>query len=289
MRARMALSLFLLLCGLATAGYLFYQNTLMPIPLGESRELFIPPKPEFGEEAARLEALLPAGPGTEAFLATQADLALVEKTQGGAWAGQLITGLAITRNGRRWRLTVDTTWPLQGGGSLDAVRVAAALAVPVKAQGGELLVGDPATLIIQFKTRVDDPLGCLSRWRVPGTGPFVRQGNALTRFDGFIQGRAGLAGLTVVTDAALLEGHAWAEGLISRRWAWAAFPGQVAPEDMARVRLAGYDEFRMKDGSVWFLSRRLRRLRPQAEDWTRTRLFGVWKGAMDLPYDPLGM
>jgi len=40
---------------------------------------------------------------------------------------------------------------------------------------------------------------------------------------------------------------------------------------------------------VWFLSRRMRRLRPDPEDWTRTRLFGAWKGAMDLPYDPLGM
>ena len=63
----------------------------------------------------------------------------------------------------------------------------------------------------------------------------------------------------------------------------------MAPEDMARVRLAPYDELRMKDGSVWFLSRRMRRLRPEQEDWTRTRLFGAWKGAMDLPYDPLGM
>jgi hypothetical protein len=45
----------------------------------------------------------------------------------------------------------------------------------------------------------------------------------------------------------------------------------------------------MKDGSVWFLSRRMRRLRPEAADWTRTRLFGVWKGSMDLPYDPLGL
>jgi hypothetical protein len=86
-----------------------------------------------------------------------------------------------------------------------------------------------------------------------------------------------------------MESRAWAEGMASGRWAWAAFPGQVAPEDMARVRLAPYDEFRMKDGSVWFLSRRMRRLRPNTEDWTRTRLFGAWKGAMDLPYDPLGM
>jgi hypothetical protein len=83
--------------------------------------------------------------------------------------------------------------------------------------------------------------------------------------------------------------RAWAESLSSARWAWTVFPGKVTPEDMAKVRLAPYDEFRMKDGSVWFLSRRLRRLRPNTDDWTHTRLFGVWKGAMDLPYDPLGM
>ena len=155
--------------------------------------------------------------------------------------------------------------------------------------GGEIRGVDPATLIFQFKTRQDDPLGCLSRWRIPGTGPFIRQGNTLIRFDGFIHGKAGIAGLTVATDPPLFESRAWAEGLVSRRWAWTVFPGKVASEDMAKVRMASYDELRMKDGSVWFLSRRMRRLRPNAEDWTRTRLFGAWKGAMDLPYDPLGM
>ncbi len=64
------------------------------------------------------------------------------------------------------------------------------------------------------------------------------------------------------------------------------FPGQVAPEAMAKVRRAPYDEFRLQDSSVGFLSRRLR---PHAGDWTRTRLFGAWQGAMDLPYDPLGL
>jgi hypothetical protein len=131
--------------------------------------------------------------------------------------------------------------------------------------------------------------GLLAQWRVAGTGPFRRSGQTLTRFDGFLHGRAGVAGLSVASDPALLESRAWADGLAAGRWAWAVFPGQVAPEDMARVRLAPYDEFRMKDGSVWFLSRRLRRFRPDREDWTRTRLFGAWKGAMDLPYDPLGL
>jgi hypothetical protein len=77
--------------------------------------------------------------------------------------------------------------------------------------------------------------------------------------------------------------------LASGRWAFTVFPGHIAPDDMAKVRLAPYDELRMKDGTVWFLSRRMRRLRPDAQDWTHTRLFGVWKGAMDLSYDPLGL
>jgi hypothetical protein len=124
---------------------------------------------------------------------------------------------------------------------------------------------------------------------VPGSGPFVRQGTSLVRFDGFIHGKAGVVGLTVDTEPTHRESRAWAEGLASARWAWAVFPGNILPEDMAKVRLAPYDEIHLKDGSVWFLSRRLRRLRPQAEDWTHTRLFGAWKGAMDLPYDPLGL
>ena len=148
---------------------------------------------------------------------------------------------------------------------------------------------DPATLELRFKARQAWLPGYLAKWRIPGSGPFVRQGNTLVRFDGFTHGRPGIAALTVVTDPAAMASQAWAEGLASGRWAWAVFPGNVAPEDMAKVRLAPYDEFRMKDGSVWFLSRRLRRLRPNTEDWTRTRLFGVWKAAMDLPYDPLGL
>jgi hypothetical protein len=148
---------------------------------------------------------------------------------------------------------------------------------------------DALTLELRFKTRQEDLPGRLARWRVPGSGPFIRSGHTLIRFDGFTHGKAGVVGLEVVTDPALMESHAWAQGLTSGRWAWAAFPGGIAPEDMAKVRLANYDEIHLKDGGIWFLSRRLRRFRPQGEDWTQTRLFGAWKGAVDLPYDPLGM
>ncbi len=289
MKPRLALSIALVLAALAGAGYLAYQNTLVPIPLAEGRERYVRASPEFGEDAARLEVLMPAGPGLEALLAEQSDLTLVEKSSTGAWAGQLASGLQSTRHGRRWRIALRPAWPMQDGTMLDATRAATALGPEVRRMGGEVRVIDPTTLDFQFKSHQDDLLGCLSRWRVPETGPFIRQGNTLVRFDGFIYGKAGIAALTVVTEPTLLESRAWAEGLAAARWAWSVFPGKVAPEDMAKVRLAPYDEFRMKDGSVWFLSRRLRRLRPDTGDWTHTRLFGAWKGTMDLAYDPLGL
>lgn len=289
MRAPRVLFIALALSALAVVGFLVYQDTLVPIPLLEARDLYVKADPEFGEDAACLEVLLPAGPGLEALLATQSDLTLVERSSAGAWVGQLASELQATRHGRRWRITLRRGWPMQDGSTLDAARVALALGPEVRQMGGEVRVLDATRLDLRFGSRQGDPLGCLSRWRVPGTGPFRRQGNSLVRFDGFAYGKAGLAALTVVTDPALLESRAWAEGVAAARWAWTVFPGQVAPEDMAKVRLAAYDEFRMKDGSVWFLSRRLRRLRPDTGDWTRTRIFGAWKGAMDLPYDPLGL
>jgi len=289
MKARLALSIALVLMALAVGGYLVYQNTLVYVPLLEGKERFIQASPESGEDMARLEVLMPAGPGLDALLAEQSELTLIEKSSSAEWVVQLASGLQVTRHGRRWRITLRTGWPMQDGSTLDAQRVATALGPEVQRIGGEVRVIDVTTLDLRFKSRQDDTLEWLSRWRVPGTGPFRRQGTTLTRFDGFIHGRAGIAALTVVTDPALMESRAWAENLSSGRWAWTVFPGKVTPEDMAKVRLAPYDEFRMKDGSVWFLSRRLRRLRPNTEDWTRTRFFGAWKGALDLPYDPLGM
>jgi|GEM_PF-488436 len=289
MKARLALPTLLVLVLLAVGGYFAYQNAWVPVPLVEGRDVYIKASPETGEDTARLEALMPAGPGLDALLAGQSELTLIEPAPTGAWAGQLATGLQVTRHGRRWRLTLRPGWPLQDGATLDAARVAVALDPEVRRLGGEVRVLDATTLDLRFRTRRDDILPGLSQWRIPGTGPFRRQGATLTRFDNFLFGRAGFAALRVETDPALLESHAWAEGLASGRWAWAVFPGRVAPEDMAKARLAPYDEFRMKDGSVWFLSRRLRRLRPNPQDWTHTRLFGVWKGAMDLVYDPLGL
>ena len=289
MKPHLAIAAALLLAVLGVAGYLVFQDSLEPVPLTEGRDLYARANPEFGEEAAHLEALMPAGPGLEAFLATQSGLTLIERAPEGAWAGQLADRLQASRHGRRWRISVRPGWRMQDGSTLGAARLAVDLQPEVAQLGGEVRVLDSATLELRFKARQAWLPGYLARWRIPGSGPFVRQGHTLTRFAGFSYGKSGIAGLTVVTDPAALASRAWAEGLASGRWAWAVFPGDVAPEDMAKVRLAPYDEIRMKDGSVWFLSRRLRRLRPDTGDWTRTRLFGVWKGAMNLPYDPLGL
>ena len=270
-------------------GYLRYQDTLVPILLASEVPRFVAAAPEYGEEGTVIEALLPAGDQLDAFLANQSDLALIGLNGDGQLVGQLLSELAGTRHGRRWRLKVRPGWPMQEGGLLDAARLVKAIQPEVSRMGGTLQTLDSATVELRFGGRQSALPAELAHWRVPGSGPFIRKGTTLVRFDGFKHGRAGIAGLRVFTDAALMESRAWAEGLAAGRWAFTRFPGTIAPDDMARIRLAPYDEFRLKDGSVWFLSRRMRRLRPHAEDWTQTRLFGVWKGAMDLPYDPLGL
>ena len=268
MRPVLVLAAVLLATALGVGGYLAWQDGLVPVSLGDGRALYVPAAPEFQEDAARLAVLLPAGPGVEALL---------------------VATLEVSRHGRRWRLTVRSGWRLQDGTTLDANRVLQAIGPAAGRLGGQGRVLDAATLELRFQAPPTDLPEALRHWRVPGSGPFVRRGTTLTRFEGFPLGRAGIAALTVVTDPALLESRTWAAGLASRRWAWAAFPGGVAPGDMAKARLAPCDELRLQDGSIWFLSRRLRRLRPDSADWTRTRLFGAWQGAMDLPYDPLGM
>ena len=289
MKTRLLIALALLLALVGGAGYWVYRDTLVPVPLAEGVDLYVKASPEFGEDETRLEALLPAGPEVEAFLANQSDLTLLQPAPGGAWVGQLVSGLQASRHGLRWRLTLQPGWRMQNGATLDAAEVKLALRDSVAGLGGDVRIIDASTVDLRFKDRPENLMKDLAHWRVPGTGPFIRKGFTLSRFDGFIRGKAGVAGLTVFTDPGLMEGHAWAEGLASGRWAWAAFPERIAAFDMVKARLVAYDEIHLKDGSVWFLSRRMRRLRPQPEDWTRTRLFGVWKGGTDLPYDPLGL
>jgi hypothetical protein len=282
MKPRLILAI-LLLAALGAGGYLAYENGLVPVPLVSDAQLYVPAAPEFGEDQAVLEALVPAGPGLEAFLANQSDLTLLARTPEGAWAGQLVEGLQRSRNGRRWRITLTAGLRLQDGSVLDAGRVAVVLAPAMAVAGATPRVLDGRTLELRFPARAGEVPEWMAQWRVPGSGPFIRRGTGLVRFDGFLHGRAGLAGLTVDTDPARMASAAWAEGLVSRRWAWAAYPGKIEPADMAKVRLAPYDEVHLKDGSVWFVSQKLRRFQPDRGPWPETRLFGVWRSSMDLP------
>ena len=266
---------------LAIGGYLAYENGLVPVPLVSDAPLYVSAAPDPGEDQAVLEALVPAGSALDTFLANQSDLTLLARTPHGALAGQLVSSLQRSRNGKRWRLTFRPV-RLQDGGTLDAARAQAALAPELAAAGASVREVTPASLDLRFRARRVDVPDLLLRWRLPGSGPFIRQGLALTRFNGFVQGRAGIAGLRVDTDPALMESHAWAEGILAGRWAWAAYPGGVDPDDMARVRLAPYDEVHLTDGSVWFVSQKLRRFWPDRVPWPETRLFGTWRGDMNL-------
>lgn len=271
---------------LAAGGYVLYQNSFVPVPLASADPLYVPASPDYGQDAVVLEAVVPAGPSLATFLRNQSDLALLAHLPDGTFAGQLLAGLQRSRNGKRWRLAFRPGWRLQDGSALDAQRAGKVLAAEAASAGAAVRVLDPGTLELRFRSRAEDVPDRLAQWRIPGSGPFVRRGTELVRFDGFALGRAGLAGLRVATDPAALESRAWADGLAARRWAWAAYPGRVEPDDMARARLAPYDEVHLKDGSVWFLSRRLRRFRPERGAWPETRLFGVWQGDMDLPREP---
>lgn len=273
----------LLLAALGVGGYLGYQNSLVPVPLASDAHLYVAATPDFGEDQAVLEAVMPAGPGLVAFLANQSDLTLLARTPQGAWAGQLVDGLQRSRNGRRWRITFKAGFRLQDGSTLDAARASADLAQAFRDAGARDRVLDGRTIELRFGSPTEDVPDVMGRWRIPGSGPFIRKGTTLARFDGFTFGRAGLAGLRVDTDPAQLASAAWAQGLVGGRWAWAAYPGGIDPDDMAKVRLAPYDEVHLKDGSVWFVSQRLRRFRPDQGPWPETRLFGVWRGSMNLP------
>ena len=278
----------LLAAALGGAAYVAYRDALIPVPLVVHPSLYTQAAPEFGEDAVLLEALLSKGSKLDAFLRAQTELALLERTPEGSWAGPLLTALQRSRHGRRWRLSLNARWLLQDGTTLDSARVAQALPRTWTPQPREVRIIDAATLELRWQEGQESLQGLLGQWRIPGSGPFLRNGGGLLRFERSPLGRSGVAGLRVVTDPALLDSRAWAQGLSSARWAWAVYPGHIAPEDMAKVRLAPYDALTMKDGTVWFVSRRLRRFRPDPEDWTRTRLFGVWKGAMDLPYEADG-
>ena len=283
MKPRSLAVIAFLVIGAGIAGYLAWQNTFVPVALAPDAALYVAPMPEFGEDQAVLNVQMPAGPDLDTFLANQSDLTILTRDREGALVGQLAEGLQRTRHDRRWRVTFKEGVHLQDGTVLDASRAQRVLAGALQAEGAQARVLDSRTLELRFTHRVEDVPERLTRWRIPGSGPFARQGTTLMRFNGFMHGRAGLAGLRVDTDPAQAESRPWADGIVSGRWAWAVFPGRVAPEDMARVRLTAYDEVHLQGGQVWFVSQRLRRFHPDQGPWPENRLFGVWQGSMNLP------
>ena len=304
MKRGLIAGILLVLLAAGAGGIWWSRNRLVPVPLGADASLFVAPDPDPGQEQAKLEILLPPGPGAHAFLLRQVGEPLIAPSGDGGWTGLLAEELWASPNRRHWRVRLRQAVRLHDGRLLEARWALAALhrmADGPFPAGARSTVVDDRTFDLDFKEPWDllrhlsDPDAVLltgSGSHAIGSGPFrlvVLPENGetcLARFDGFRHGNAGIAEIRLPDDPALREGHRWASDLVAGRYAWAVFPGSVPPDDMARVRNAPYDQLRLKDGSVWFISRRMRRLHPDPADWTRTALFGAWQADMDLPYDP---
>lgn len=296
-------------------GIWWSRNRLVPIPLASDADRFTPANPDPGQEQAKLEALLPQGAAFHAFVLRQVGETLLAPGASGAanassdeaapapWTGVLAEALWGSPNRRHWRIRVRQAVWLHDGHLLDARWALSALRRmengPFQAGAkGEVL--DDRTFDLDFPGSWDLP----ARLSAPGARLFVGSGSHaigsgpfrfavspsgetyLARFDGYRHGNAGIAELHLPEDPALLQGDRWAADMVARRYAWSIFPGNVPPGAMAQVRNAPYDPVRLDDGSVWFISRRMRRLHPDLKDWSRTALFGAWQADMDLPYDP---
>lgn len=278
--------------GLGGLGWWLWQEQLQPLPLAPEAELWEKPNPEGEQDMAQLEILLAAGPGAQALLRNQCFEPLLEKQDGG-WTGILAEAAWHSRHGKRWRFKPRPGLRFQDGHALDAAALVATFpAWAPAALKADLKKSQVVDGMAEFRFQHAQPGAADAFANAPvrdaltgmGTGPYrlSPDGLALERSDFFRHGRAGFQSLRLSTDAALLEGNAWASSLLAKRWAIAQYPGQVPGEAMAQVRLGAYDDLRMADGSVWFISRRLRRLRPVKADWARTRLFGVWRADYEL-------
>lgn len=303
MKRGLIAGVLLLLAAVGAAGFWWSRNRLLPVPLASDAPLFVAPNPDPGQEQAKLEMLLPPGPGFHAFVLRQVGEPLLAPSGDGGWTGLLAESLWESPNHRHWRVRLRQAVRLHDGHLLDARWALAALRHMPEGpfeSGAQASVVDDRTFDLDFK----EPWDLLHQLSSPdavimvgsglhaiGSGPFRLATSDdgefyLARFDGFRHGNAAIAELRLPEDPACMEGHRWAQDLLSGRYALAVFPGSVPPEDMAKVRNAPYDQLRLKDGSVWFISRRMRRLHPDATDWTRTPLFGAWQADMDLAYDP---
>lgn len=283
--------------GLAAAaggGWWWWQEQLQPIPLKPDAELFELANTEGEQGQAALQILVPDSPRLRSFLRKQALEPLFEPAEGGGLTGLLAAELLHSRHDKRWRVKPKPGLRMQDGRVLDAAWLVATFPAWAPAElKADLKASSVEDGYAQFRFQHPQPKVSELLATAPvfdptqptqGTGPFRGgpEGLSLTRNELFRHGSAGFASLQVVTDPALMEGRAWADGLAAARWAWTTFPGKVEPDDMARVRNAPYDEVRMKDGTVWFISRKLRRMKPVKSDWTSTRLFGVWRAEADL-------
>ena len=292
----------LLVLAAGGGGYWWSRNHLVEVPLASDESLFTRANPDPGQDQAKLEILLPQGPGLHAFVLTQIGEPLIQPA-GDGWTGLLAESLWASPNHRHWRVRLRQAVRLHDGKLMDARWALQALHRfedgPFQAGASASLVDD-RTFDLDFKApweflrKLGEPSAVMltgTGFHAVGTGPFklatAADGDVfLARFDGYRHGNAGIAEIHLPSDTALLEGHRWAQDMAARRYAWSVFPGAVQPDDMSAVRLAPYDQVRVQDGTVWFVSRRMRRLHPDASDWTRTSLFGAWQGDMDLPYDP---
>lgn len=287
--ALLALSLLLL----GAAAWWRWQEGLVPVALLADRDLFEPAQPEGDQAQAALQILAPDSPRLRALLRRQALEPLVMRGEGG-YVGLLAAEASHSRHFKAWRLRPRPEIRLQDGRPVVAPWLAATFAAwgpaelkadlaAATAVDGELRLRFRHAQPEVLERLADSPVFDPARPDL-GTGSFHLGlgGLSISRHEGFRHGRAGFASLQAVTDPALMESTAWADGLAAGRWAWAVFPGRVTPDDMARARNAPYDEHRMKDGTVWFVHRKLRRLRTVKEDWTATPLFGVWQAEVEL-------
>lgn len=292
-----------LLLVLAGAGWWWKRNHLTDIPLASDEEFYEPSDPGYGRDGIVFEVLIPDGPRLQAFLRHQSGESLVGRGTDGKLVGLLADRLEGSENQRHWRIHLKPGLKRQDGGPVDSAWLREALG---NLEGGPFAGGDPATakaldaatLALEFRegrdllkdlSGDDRLLFSMSGGLPVGTGPFqiqVRDGApALTRFLGFRQGKAGFTGLRVATDPAMRESHRWSSDMVAGRYAFSAFPGQVEPEDMARVRTLPYQEVHFSDGTVWFVSTRLRRFRTDQKDWSKVRLYSLWLGDTQMPLE----
>jgi hypothetical protein len=278
---------------LGAGGWWWWQEQLEPIPLKADAELFEAANPEGEQGQAALQVLAPDSARLRAFLRHQALEPLIEKGEDG-YVGLLAMEVWHSRHEKRWRVKPKTGLRLQDGRIIDAAWLVGSFPAWAPAElKADLKASSVEEGYAQFRFQHAQPRAAELLASAPvfdpaqptlGTGPFRlgQDGLSLTRNELFRHGSAGFASLQVATEPTLMESRAWVEGLAAARWAWSPFPGKVEPDDMAKARNAAYDDVRMKDGVVWFISRRLRRFKPVKSDWTATRLFGVWRADYDL-------